>query len=354
MPQLSAFEAVSPALERVTSMLFRPFRWRTWLKIGFIGWLAGGVAAANLNSFNYRAPSRGQLPHEWGRGISDVIGRIHAGNYLGIIVGAILFFVAVSLVFLYLFCRFRFILFDTVITKQASIRRGWEQYGGQSGRYFGFWIVYTLLSWIALGLIVGVPFWHAYKAGLFHGDEALWSLFTVIGSVVLGLILFALVFAIIRTFAQDILLPFMALDDLGVGDGWSAIRQLVVREPGAWAGYLGVKLLLAIVAGIGLSIMLFITGLILCLILAIPVAVVIFIGIALIKGAGPAGLVIAIILFVLAGAACLACLFCLSLVVSAPVVVFFEAYSLYFLGGRYPRLGALLWPAAPAPSALKL
>ncbi len=349
MPQLSAFEAVSPALERVTSMLFRPFRWRTWLKIGFIGWLAGGVAAANLNSFNYRAPSRGQLPGDWARALSKVIGSVHMGNYLWIIVSAVLFFVVVSLVFLYLFCRFRFILFDTVITKQAIIRRGWHQYGSQAGRYFGFWIVYTLLSWVALGAIVGVPFWHAYKSGLFHGDNALWSLFAVIGSVVLGVILFAFIAALVRVFAQDVLLPLMALDDLGIGDGWSAIWQMVVREPGAWAGYLGTKLLLSLAAGLGLSIVLLITGLLLCLILAIPVAVVIFVGIALIKGAGTAGVVIAIILFVLAGVACVACLFCLTLVVSAPVVVFFESYSLYFLGGRYPRLGALLWPATPAP-----
>jgi hypothetical protein len=354
VPQLSAIEAVSPAFERMTSMLFRPFRFRTWLKIGFIGWLAGGVAAANLNSFNYRMPSRGEFPsdvgNDMGSRISGVISRIHISSYLWIIVCAVLLFVAASLIFLYLFCRFRFILFDTVITRQAIIRRGWHQYGSQAGRYFIFWIGYTLLSWAALAAIVGVPFWHAYKSGVFHGDNALWSLFAVIGSVILGLLLFALVFAIIRTIAQDFLVPLMALDDLGLGDGWSMIRQMVAREPGVWAGYLGMKLLLSIVAGIALSIVLLITGLFLCLILAIPVAVVIFLGIALIKGAGTAGVVIAIVLFVLAGLACLACLFCLSLVVSAPVVVFFEAYSLYFLGGRYHKLGALLWPAAPAPA----
>src|ERR1700682_1294862 len=269
MPQLSALEAASPAFERMTSMLFRPFRFRTWLKIGFIGWLAGGVSAANFNSFNFQTPSRGEFPTNAsgviGRKISQAISTIHIGNYLWIIVCAVLLFVVVSLIFLYLFSRFRFILFDTVITKQANIRRGWHQYGSQAGRYFIFWIGYTLLSWAALAAIVGVPFWHAYKSGAFHGDNALWSLLAVIGSVVLGLLLFALVFAIIRTFAQDFLVPLMALDDIGLGDGWSMIRQMVAREPGAWAGYLVMKLVLSIVAGIALSIVLFITGLFLCL-----------------------------------------------------------------------------------------
>ncbi len=362
MPQLSAIEAVSPAFERMASMLFRPFRFRTWLKIGFIGWLAGGVAAGNLNSFNYRMPSRGDFPHGapdaiardasdvMARKLSEAISSFHIGSYLWIIICVVLLFVVVSLIFLYLYCRFRFILFDNVITRQAIIRRGWHQYGSQASRYFIFWIGYMLLSWAALAAIVGVPFWHAYKSGAFHGDNALWALFALIGPVILGLLLFALISALVRVFAQDFLVPLMALNDIGLGDGWSMIRQMVAREPGAWAGYLGMKLVLSIVAGIVLSVVLLITGLFLCLILAIPVAIVIFLGIALIKGAATAGVVIAIVLFVLAGLACLACLFCLSLVVSAPVVVFFEAYSLYFLGGRYPKLGALLWPAAPVPA----
>src|ERR1700674_3849700 len=238
MPQLSAIEAASPAFERMTRMLFHPFRFRTWLKIGFIGWLAGGVAAFNLN-FNYTTPSRGRLPSDAGRKISEAISAIHIGNYLWIIVSAVLFFLAVSLVFLYLFCRFRFILFDTVITGQAAIGRGWHQYSSQAGRYFIFWIGYTLLSWVALGLLVGIPFWHAYKSGLFHGDNAFWAFFAFLGSVIVGVFLFILVAALVRVFAEDCLLPLMALDNLGIGDGWSAIKQMVVREPGAWAGKRG-------------------------------------------------------------------------------------------------------------------
>jgi hypothetical protein len=53
MPRLSAIDAVSPALERMQSMLFRPFRLKIWLKIGFIAWLAGGASG----SFNLNVPS---------------------------------------------------------------------------------------------------------------------------------------------------------------------------------------------------------------------------------------------------------------------------------------------------------
>jgi hypothetical protein len=47
--------------------------------------------------------------------------------------------------------------------------------------------------------------------------------------------------------------------------------------------------------------------------------------------------------------AVVAAMFMITLTLQAPVVVFFEAYRLYFFAGRYPRLEALLWPAQPAP-----
>jgi hypothetical protein len=37
----------------------------------------------------------------------------------------------------------------------------------------------------------------------------------------------------------------------------------------------------------------------------------------------------------------------LALILTAPISVFFTSYALYFFGGRYPRLAALLWPQQP-------
>jgi hypothetical protein len=34
---------------------------------------------------------------------------------------------------------------------------------------------------------------------------------------------------------------------------------------------------------------------------------------------------------------------------TAPNAVFFTAYSLYFFGGRYPKLGGMLWPETTPP-----
>src|SRR6476646_4697386 len=116
MPRLSPIDAIGPAVERSRMMLLRPFRLRTWLKLGFIGWLGGGVAMVNGN-FNFRQPTLPHFPHDqfpkdpWAE-MHRAIQSIHLANYLHIILVVLALVLAASLVFLYLFCRFRFILFD--------------------------------------------------------------------------------------------------------------------------------------------------------------------------------------------------------------------------------------------------
>jgi hypothetical protein len=56
MNRLSALDAFSPAMARVSAMLFKPFRLGIWLKMGFIGLLGGGVARFSSGNLNFRGP----------------------------------------------------------------------------------------------------------------------------------------------------------------------------------------------------------------------------------------------------------------------------------------------------------
>jgi hypothetical protein len=55
MPQLSPVDAVAPAFRRVDFILLHPFRLRTWLKMGLIGWLGGGLVTVGMN-LKFQAP----------------------------------------------------------------------------------------------------------------------------------------------------------------------------------------------------------------------------------------------------------------------------------------------------------
>src|SRR5215472_6877296 len=354
MPRLSPVDAVAPAFRRVDFILLHPFRLRTWLKMGLIGWLGGGLVTVGMN-LKFQAPHFPveQLPTDpWkdiNQAIHDAVRSIHFAQFAGfmallmIVLALALVF---SLIFTYLSSRFRFILFDTVVSGEVQVGRGWYGFSDQGTRYFGFWLIYRLLSWAAAGFIVGLPVWQAYKRGLFEGNQPLSEFLGLLASVALGLLAFALVSAIITTLVKDFVMPLMALDDLPVGAAFSQMWRYVTAEPGPWAGYFGLKFVLAIATGIGLGVVGVLAYLALFAVLAIPAAALIAVGVLVMKASMAVGTVI----FVLTGLGVVAASSCLFLCLAAPVSVFFAAYAFYFFGGRYPKLGELLWPpAAPTP-----
>jgi hypothetical protein len=203
MNRLSAIDAFSPAFARVRAMLFHPFRLGIWFKMGLIGLLGGGVVVSG-GSYNFRAPviphgvPHGDLPPN-AEDILRAIRSIHLADYFHAFVIVIGMIVVFALIFLYLFCRFRFILFDSVVIGQPDIERGWRKYESQANRYFEFWLAFRLVTWGVLFLIVGLPLWRAYKSGLFSGDNSLPLFFAIVASVALGALIVSIAFAIVST-----------------------------------------------------------------------------------------------------------------------------------------------------------
>lgn len=329
-------------------MLFKPFRLSTWLKMGFIGMLGGALATAggNLGSRFSMPPARvpqGNFPRDPMAEIHQAIRAIHLADYFHLIVTLMICVAVVALVFLYLFCRFRFVLFDSVISGRPAVAPGWRQYASQANRYFGFWLVFRLVNWTVMMLIIGVPLWRAYKSGVFGGDNSIYALFELLASIALGVIAAAIAFAIVSTLMKDFIMPIMALDNFTLGDSWSALWRVIASEPGAWAGYLGLKLVLAIAAGITLAIAFVIAMIPAALVIGIPFGVIIALGVTL-KSSATA---VAFIMFFIAGVVAVAGIACLYMVLIAPFSVFFPSFAFYFFGGRYPKLGALLSPQVP-------
>jgi hypothetical protein len=251
-----------------------------------------------------------------------------------------------SLVFAYISCRFRFILLDSVLAGNSDIGRGWRQYANQANQFFLFWVVLMLAAWVSMYFIVIAPLWRALKSGVLSQSDPLSAIFSVFGTMLLALMLYGLVFAIVTTLAYDFVVPMMALENYSVTEAWSALKDMVLAEPGAFAGYMGMKLVLHIGAGIVLAL----AFLVCFVILLVPGAVIALLGIfavAALKSAGGVGMILGTVLTGVLALAGLGLVLLMSMMVTAPNAVFFTAYSLYFMGGRLPRLGAILWPAPP-------
>jgi hypothetical protein len=342
MPPLSAVDAVSPAFERMKQILL-PFRFKRWLKIGFIGWLAGAASGGGCN-FNYRSSSGGGGSS--GQDVEQTI-RVFLNEHMLLVIFVVAFAVAVSLVLFYLSARFRFVLFDTVLRRDPNITRGWELYSGPAHRYLGFLICFMITFGLGLALIIGVPMWRAFKSGVFKGSNPFPALFGYLLPMIFGVLLLVIVMAVISSLLNDFMVPLLALDNLTIGGAWSRLREMMSAEPGAFIVYLLMKVALSMAFGLAVGIAMVIV----ILALAIPTAVVAAVLVVVLKDLGTAGLVIGILLAVVGILVGMAVILVLTMLATAPVAVFFTSYAFYFFGGRYPRLGALLWPQPPAPVA---
>ena len=330
----SAIDAITPAFEHTKQQLFKPFRLGQWTRLAVVGLLAGELGSSGLNRSTFH-----QARHGGFGGIDPAV----VIALIGVIVVAALVF---GIIFMYISSVMRFVLFDSVLTRQCHIRQGWIRRQGPGLRFFLWLLVYLVAVLAGMAVLVGIPLCFAFAAGwLTHPGDHVLPL--ALGGVVLFfvLLIFFVAVAVIGVLTKDFVVPQMALEDIGAMEAWRRLWPLIGAEKGAYAGYIGMKIVMAIGAGIVVGI----AALILGLIVAIPTAGLSILAILTGKTAGLTWNAYTITLAVVVGSVLLAGFLYLIALISVPVIVFFPAYSIYFFAARYPALGAALYPSAPQP-----
>jgi len=344
----SAVDAVSPAFEHTKRQLLQPFRFGQWLRLAFVGLLAGELSSGggcNAPKFpNFNVPRHPGTEHFMAPGLAGIDPLVYAGLIAVVLIAAFV----LGIVLMYISSVMRFILFDSVLAKECHIRRYWTARQGPGWRYFLWKLLYTLVTFGVLIVLVGIPAGLAFILGWFNQPKQ-----HVIGLVLGGIVLFfvfailVVAMAVIYVLTKDFVVPQMALENIGAIEGWQRLWLMMKAEKGGYAGYVGMKILLAI----GAAIVLGIVGFILALIILIPVAGVVFAAVVAGKSAGLGWTVYTITLAVVAGSGLLAVFLFMTSMISVPAIVFFPAYSIYFFAARYPALSAVLYPAPPAVAA---
>ena len=341
---LSAVEAVSPAFERMKQQLFKPFRLGQWLRLALVGFLAGemgggGGCSGRLSNISSSIPSSSDENFQaipGGNGILFVLGLV----LLGVLI------LALAIVFLYISSRMRFVLFDSVVDGECRIRHSWGRRGAPAFRYFIWQILFSLAGVVSFGFLIGVPLLLAFAMGMFESPRE-HILALVLGGLaaLFLLVTWMIVFALGTVLTKDFVVPQMALDDRTASEGWSRLWPMMKSEKGGYAGYLGMKLVLAFATAVILGIV----SVIVILVLLIPVGGV---GVITVLAGGAAGLTwnpITIAIAIVAAAIVIVFLILLLSLFSVPATIFFPAYSLYFFADRYPPLRALLYPPSAEP-----
>jgi hypothetical protein len=346
----SAVDTISIALEHTKQQLFRPFRFGQWLRLALIGFMTGELSSGggcNPGAFHdlkkiQNQPNGGEeflaLPHMDPHLIGSIF--MIAGITMLLACGFLLLWMYVGSVY-------RFILIESIITQRVSLREGWHKWRAAGRRFFLWRLVYQFAAGIFFTILIGIPLGVAALLGWFNHPEA-HMLPLVLGAIplVLLLLLLLLAAAAVWLLGKDFMAPIMAVENLDFAEAWSHLLAMMKKEKGAYAGYIGMKIVLAIAAGILIGIVIFVAILFIALPFGIAGAIAVIAG----KMAGLTWTVETVTLAIVVGTIFLAALMVVSSLLSVPLTVYFPAYSIYFFASRYPKLDAWLHPP-PAPAA---
>ncbi len=339
---ISAIDAIPLAVQHTRQQLFQPFRVGQWTKLAVVGMLAGELGSGSGFNGNFPGHS-GSAPHSLGS-VFKGIDPIMLASLIAIVVVAAF---TLGLILMYIGSVMRFVLFDSVMAKECRVRQGWGRRQGEGWRYFLWKLLYLVGMFAGIFVLIVIPAAFALAVGWFkEPKEHLLPL--ILGGIILFFVVLAFVVAmsVIFVLTKDFVVPQMALENIGAFEAWGRLWRMMKAEPGAYAAYLGMKIVMAIGAGIIVGIATLILG----LIVAIPTIGLSIIAVLTGKTAGLTWNVYSITLAVVVGSILFAIFLYLIALISVPVIVFFPAYSIYFFAARYPALSAALYP--PAANAL--
>lgn len=339
MRALSAAEAISPAINRTREFLFAPpFRWPTFLKLCLVAAITEGIGT-NINSeVNKHQPSASP---------GDVIFHL-TPEMIAAIVAVSLLLILVGLLIAYLITRLRFAYFHCLVTNTRFIRPGWELYRPQANRFFRMNIVVGLCYLLMAALVVSpfVPGFIRLFKGLNAGHGPDFGLILSLALPLIPIFMLLVVVAILLDIVlRDWMLPHYALEDATAGQAWGAAWDRVLQEKGAFFAYVLLRIVLPIIAVMGLFIVLLIPGLVL---LGSVGAAEYAIHSAFADASGAIS-AIGIVLEVFIGVIALGFAIVIGISIGGPVSTAIREYALTFYGSRYQKLGDLMFPAVPFP-----
>lgn len=344
MLPLSAADAISPAVQRTRTFLFRPFRLGTYLKLCLVALLTEGFGS-NFHSSSWS--------HRHASTQHDTFNALSQFNpaWLGVLAAGVVVAIAIGFLFFYLVTRLRFAYFHCLIHNVREIRPGWRLYRDQANRFF--WLnLAVALGFVVLLVAIAVPFaagfWRLYRESQGGGHPDMAAIVALVLPLIPIILLLVLLGISADIILRDFMLPHFALDDATAGEAWSAVWARIRTQFGSFLLYGLLRLILPIVAMVALFIVLMIPAILFIAIVAIfEVAVH-----SVFSGASGVAAFAGTFIQVVVGIFAFLIAMLVGICVGGPVSTAVREYALMFYGGRYRPLGDILSPPPPlAPPA---
>jgi hypothetical protein len=343
----SAVDVISTAFAHAADQLAEPFRFGQWARLALLalatGELSSGSGCGNIfRSFPTQFPKPSHSFMDPKDMLSGIDPALIASLVLVLVGGGLV----LMLVWIYVASVSRFVLFESVLRKNCdSLTAGWQRWQGPGLSYFGWQLalsIFSLMVAAVLFLPILLPVFAMLRNHQQPGPEILLALLPML--FVFGI--FSLAIVLINVLSKDFVVPLMAIDGVGVIEGWRRLLAMLKAEPLSYAGYVGMKVVLAIGASVVFGILSGIAAVLVMIPVAIVAVVVVIVG----RGGGLTWNAITVTAAVVAFVLVMAVLMYVVALVCVPVAVFFPAYAMYFFAERFPALHARLYPpVAPPP-----
>jgi len=251
--QIEIIAPLEEAWAHMKGMLF-PFNFLTWLKLGFVSWLAmlfeGGTnfnVRGNVGKGGPFGPAGPAIdsPEDIPQFLYDQM-----LEHLPLILVSLVVLSAIYVALMYLKSRGVFMYLGCTYERKAAIIDPWKQAGTHARPYF-LWHVLLDVAMIAVGIavvaIIGLLAWRGVEAGSFGGGTLAACL---LGGA--GFVLFVIVYAILKWCLKTFVAPIMFLRDCPATRAWREFFTLARRRPGSFVLVLLLHIGLAIALMIAL------------------------------------------------------------------------------------------------------
>ncbi len=237
-PTVSVIEPISPAFEKVKTILFSPFDLRKWFVIGFCAWLAylgKGWESGPINTYEKLVQAKEYI-HE------------NLGWIIPVALIGVMLIIVLWLVFIWLSSRGRFMFLHCVAENKAEVKVPWTKFQQHGNSLFLFRIVLGLIGFAAIGLpfllILGVIAMIIVGNGL--------TVIAVLAGVMIGLLILviSIIFVLIAKFTTDFVVPIMFLRATSCIAGWREFLKLLSANKGHFTLYILFQIVITIAVGI--------------------------------------------------------------------------------------------------------
>lgn len=234
------------AWERMTLLLFKPFRPLVWLVLGFAAFLGaqrGGGLGFRGNSWRRRGMGWG-----WddGRALDWLQGAVHEPFWIAIFVAGGVVLLAVGLVLAWVFSRGAFVFLDDVLTARIEIVEPWKRFARQGDSLFLWRLALGLLLAVVSGVVL--VFWLPLLHTVWRGDSpgpADWGPGLV---ATLAAVPVFLGFAVVQVLLNQFVVPLMWAHGLRTNEAWRRFLPVLREHLGSFIVYVLLLIGLAIAA----------------------------------------------------------------------------------------------------------